>query len=86
MEVGSVSSDSTNTLVASAQAQARVRQSEQDQQTQQSQQTQRSQQAQNRQPADEREAAGAVRNEAETSRPTVNANGQTVGTRVNTTA
>jgi hypothetical protein len=82
MEVGSVSSNSTNTLVASAQAQARV----QDQQTQQSQQTQRSQQAQNSQPADERETAAAVRNEAETSRPAVNANGQTVGTRVNTTA
>ena len=87
MEAGSVSS-SINTASASAlQAQP-----EQDEQTQQSQQSQQSQQAQgtqetqSNQSVEESRAADRAQSDVEGSRPTVNANGQTVGTRVNTTA
>ena len=92
MEAGSVSS-SVNTASASAlQAQVRARPPEQDEQTQQSQQSQQSQQAQgtqetqSNQSVEESRAADRAQSDVEGSRPTVNANGQTVGTRVNTTA
>lgn len=92
MEAGSVSS-SINTASASAlQAQVRARPPEQDEQTQQSQQSQQSQQAQgtqetqSNQSVEESRAADRAQSDVEGSRPTVNANGQTVGTRVNTTA
>ena len=89
MEVGSVSSGINAALTSGLQAQAGVRQSEQTQQTQQAQQNQQSaqtEQTQNTRSVDEREAADRARSEVENARPTVNANGQTVGTRVNTTA
>ncbi|MBK9029144.1 MAG: hypothetical protein IPN98_15600 [Propionivibrio sp.] len=92
MEAGSVSS-SINTASATAlQAQVRARPPEQDEQTQQSQQSQQSQQAQgtqetqSNQSVEESRAADRAQSDVEGSRPTVNANGQTVGTRVNTTA
>lgn len=92
MEAGSVSS-SVNTASATAlQAQVRARPPEQDEQTQQSQQSQQSQQAQgtqetqSNQSVEESRAADRAQSDVEGSRPTVNANGQTVGTRVNTTA
>ncbi len=78
MEVGSVSS--------SLNAAAQTQQAQQAQQTQQAQQAQQSQQEQKAPPVDEREALSGARDEAERPRPTVNTNGQTVGTRVNTTA
>ena len=91
MELGAVSS------TVNAQPQARVRQLEQDQQTRQAQQAQQTQQAQQSQQADRaralQDASSAERGDAVAraqtaveSRPTVNADGQTVGTRVNTTA
>jgi flagellar biosynthesis GTPase FlhF len=98
MEVGSVSSSLYSaTLAAStqntqAQSQSRARQSEQtaaDQQAQQPQaaqqavQTERTQAAQN---APESESTVSAQVEAERNRPTVNTNGQVVGTRINTTA
>ena len=95
MEAGSVSS-SINTASASAlQAQVRARPPEQDEQTQQTQQSQQSQQSQqaqgtqetqSNQSVEESRAADRAQSDVEGSRPTVNANGQTVGTRVNTTA
>lgn len=92
MEAGSVTS-SINTASATAlQAQVRARPPEQDEQTQQSQQSQQSQQAQgtqetqSNQSVEESRAADRAQSDVEGSRPTVNANGQTVGTRVNTTA
>jgi hypothetical protein len=87
MEVGSVSSSVGSAL--NAQAQVRSRQPEPDPQTQQSQQAQQSQgaqQAQGSQSSQESEAADRARAEAEKNRPSVNTNGQVVGTRVNTTA
>jgi hypothetical protein len=89
MEAGSVTSSINTASAAGLQAQVRTRQPEQDEQTQQSQQSQqaqRTQQAQSSQSVDESEAANRSPTEVEASRPTVNANGQTVGTRVNTTA
>lgn len=95
MEAGSVSSSVNAALAAGLQAQVRARQPEQNQQAQQSQQTQqtepseqarRTQQVQLSPSVDEGEAASQALSEAETIRPTVNANGQTVGARVNTTA
>jgi hypothetical protein len=82
MEISSVSSGNAAALAASVQSPSRTRTPEQDQSTQQLQQAQ--QQAQGTTPADERQARAVT--EAEKSRPTVNINGQTVGTRVNTTA
>jgi hypothetical protein len=73
----------------------RTRQSEQDNQAQQSAQTQqsqqaqqpsRAQQAQSARPVDENEASARARSETESNRPSVNTDGQVVGTRVNTTA
>lgn len=90
MEVGSVASSvnlATNTAANSQLRQSQ--QAQQAQQSQQSQQTQESQQAQQPKPnraVDESEAANRARAETEANRPTVNANGQTVGQRVNTTA
>lgn len=89
MEAGSVSS-SVNTASATAlQAQVRARPPEQDEQTQQSQQSQQAQgtqETQSNQSVEESRAADRAQSDVEGSRPTVNANGQTVGTRVNTTA
>ena len=89
MEAGSVSS-SINTASATAlQAQVRARPPEQDEQTQQSQQSQQAQgtqETQSNQSVEESRAADRAQSDVEGSRPTVNANGQTVGTRVNTTA
>jgi len=86
MEISSVSS-SVNTLIAtSVQPQVRAPQPEPDQQAQQSRPAQSTEQAQNSQSDEVREAADRARAEAERSRPSVNSNGQTVGTRVNTTA
>ena len=89
MEAGSVSS-SVNTASATAlQAQVRARPPEQDEQSQQSQQSQQAQgtqETQSNQSVEESRAADRAQSDVEGSRPTVNANGQTVGTRVNTTA
>ena len=87
MDVSAVSS----TVNAQAQAPSRLRQSEQDQQAQQTQQAQQSQQAQREKQVQSVSSADkselTVRAQAASeSRSTVNANGQTVGTRVNTTA
>lgn len=84
MDVSAVSS----TVNAQAQAPSRLRQSEQDQQAQQTQQVQQSQrekQVQSVSSADKSELTVRAQAASE-SRSTVNANGQTVGTRVNTTA
>ena len=95
MEIGSLSSSTASALVASNQSQARLRQPEQDkkaqeapppQQPQQTEVANRTQQAQTAQPVNENEASERNRSATEQARPTVNANGQTVGTRVNTTA
>ncbi|MEI7430054.1 MAG: hypothetical protein WCL27_06325 [Betaproteobacteria bacterium] len=96
MDVSSVSSSVNSTLIAATtantQSQTRTRQTEQDKQAQQSQQTQQSQQAETTQKARksqavvENEATSNARPETEKSRPSVNTNGQVVGTRVNTTA
>lgn len=96
MEIGSVSSNlysvSTAQSTQNSQAQLRAREAEQtapDQQLQQSQapqqtaQTERTRPAQN---ASESESTVSAQTEAERNRPTVNLNGQLVGTRVNTTA
>ena len=91
MDVSSVSSSINAALAVSLQSPARTRAAEQDQQAQQAQQAQQptqaqsTQQAQGTAPADERQTQQAV-TEAEKNRPTVNINGQTVGTLVNTTA
>ena len=84
MDVSAVSS----TVNAQAQAPSRLRQSEQDQQAQQTQQVQQSQrekQVQSVSSADKSELTVRAQAASE-GRSTVNANGQTVGTRVNTTA
>lgn len=97
MEIGSVSSsvNSASTYASSAQQQLRTRQQEQDKQTQQTQQAQSAQQTQQASqlqqmqvtpPVDESESAANARAESERNRPTVNTSGQTVGTRINTTA
>ena len=99
MEIGSVASSLyTQSPLSSArnvQAQSRVQQSEpteQDQQAQQTQQTpvtQQAAQATRVQPSSEvaeSESTVNAQTEAERNRPTVNLNGQLVGTRVNTTA
>lgn len=99
MEIGSVSSSlytpSTVTSARNTQAQSRAQQSgqaEQDQQAQQAQmapvtqQTAQTTRVQASSEASESEATVSARVEAERNRPTVNLNGQTVGTRVNTTA
>lgn len=91
MEVGSVSS-SLYTSTQNVQAQARTRQPEQAEQdpqalqSQPSQQTAQSEQARPAQNASESESTVSAQVEAERNRPTVNLNGQLVGTRVNTTA
>ena len=88
MDVSSVSSSISAALAASVQAQTRARPAQPDaaqiQSTQQSQQAQGSQSVQGTPAVDESEASARV--ETEKTRPTVNINGQTVGTRVNTTA
>ena len=71
MDVGSVSSSVSTLLNASATSQSGIRPPVQ---------------AQPVQSVDETEAVDRARNEAERNRPTVNMNGQVVGTRVNTTA
>ena len=93
MDVSSVSSSINSALAASLQSPARPRTAEQDQQAQQPIQAQSTQQPP--QAAQTREAQGSSSSserqaqevtEAEKNRPTVNINGQTVGTLVNTTA
>ena len=90
MEVSSVSSGLIGALNASAQA--RVFQSEQTQQPKsapsvsQSGQLQSAQQVQGNASVDESESAARSRSETESARPSVNINGQVVGTRINTTA
>ena len=85
--ISAVSTQANNVLV-----QARTRQSEQDLQSQQTQtsrqseQLQQARQAQRTQETSETSRAEQVRNETRQAPPTVNADGQTVGTRVNTTA
>ena len=89
MEVSSVSSSVSTLIAANAQAQVRAPQPEPDRQARQAQQSQPAQsteQAQNNQSGEVREAADRALAEAESNRPSVNSNGQTVGTRVNTTA
>ena len=81
MEVGSVASSLNSATISAANSQAR-----QFQQAPQALQAQAPQQAKPSQAVDEGEAANRARAETEASRPTVNANGQTVGVRVNTTA
>ena len=85
MDVSSVSSSINSALAASLQSPTRPRAAEQDQQAQQPIQAQSTQQAQGTTPTDERQTQQAV-TEPEKNRPTVNINGQTVGTLVNTTA
>ena len=90
MDVSSVSSSLSSALATNVQA--RARQLEQDQQVQsapppqQSGQTPGAQLAQANQSVDESESAARSRSETESARPTVNTNGQVVGTRINTTA
>jgi hypothetical protein len=86
MEVASVSSSVNTAIAPSAQAQLRARQPEPDQQAPQSRQAQSSEQVHNSQSGDVRDSADSSRAEAERSTPSVNTNGQTVGTRANTTA
>jgi hypothetical protein len=89
MDVGSVSSSVSAVLVARTQSQLGVRQPEAEQKTQPVQQPQKEQEGLGVRSADESEASSRVQNEVErsqVSRPTVNANGQTVGTRINITA
>ncbi len=96
MEVGSVSSSLYNTITAASTQNARARQSEQTAQEQQEPQalqssptTQQAAQTNRVQPASntsESESVVSAQTEAERNRPTVNLNGQLVGTRVNTTA
>jgi hypothetical protein len=87
MEVGSVASSVNSATITAANSQLRQsQQAQQEQQAQPSQQTQQSPQAQPSQAVHQGEAANRARAETEASRPTVNANGQTVGVRVNTTA
>lgn len=62
------------------------RQTQQATQTQEAQQTQASQLAQRAATVNESDAASNARLEADRNRPTVNTNGQTVGTRINTVA
>ena len=83
MEVGSVASSANSATITAANSQ--LRQSQQAQQAQQSQQAQQAQQAKPTHAVDEGEAANRARAETE-ARPTVNANGQTVGAKINTTA
>ena len=86
MEVGAVSS--TLSSAVNTQAQTKVRSVEQDQQTQQAQQTQQLQReraVQSASSTENGESESRAQAAAE-SRPTVNTNGQVVGTRVNTTA
>lgn len=87
METGSVTSSQAAVTASNAQAQLRSRQADQEQQAQQTQQnsqSQQNQQVQARRSVNESETA--ARAQSEQSRPTVNASGQVVGTRVNTTA
>ena len=90
MEVSSVSSSVSTLIAASTQAQVRAPQPEPDRQARQAQQSQpvqSTEQAQNSQSGEARETADSASSaEAGSSRPSVNSNGQTVGTRVNTTA
>lgn len=92
MEVGSLSSSLSGTLAANLQASARPRQTGPDQSvksfapTAQPDQAKSAQQASNTRPVDESESAARARSETEATRPTVNVNGQVVGTRINTTA
>lgn len=94
MEVGSVSSSLyASTMAASAQStQARTRQPEPPVQAQAPQQAQSTPQAASTdrpQPtsnASESESAVSAQVEAQRNRPSVNLNGQVVGTRINTTA
>ena len=81
MEVGSVASSVNSATITAANSHLR-----QSQQQQPAQQTQQAPQASPNQAVDENEAADRARAETEANRPTVNANGQTVGLRVNTTA
>ena len=80
MEVGAVSS--TLSSAVNTQAQTKVRSVEQDQQTQQLQRERAVQSASSTENGESESRAQA----AAESRPTVNTNGQVVGTRVNTTA
>lgn len=82
MEVGSVASSVNSAAIAAANSRQTQPQAQQALQAQ----PQQAQQAQPSQSVDEGEAANRARAETEASRPTVNANGQTVGVRVNTTA
>jgi hypothetical protein len=83
MAVDSISSSaSASSAASSAAAQSQQR----SQQTQQSAQDQQTQKASNDQARTEREAAQRARVEAEQNQPSVNTSGQTVGSRVNTTA
>ena len=96
MDVSSVSSSSNAALAASLQSPLRNRAAEQDQQalqvqptplsqpTQSSQQVQGTPEAQQSASSSERQAQSQA--QSEPNRPTVNLNGQTVGTLVNTTA
>ena len=73
------------TQARQARVEQQAQQSQQTQQAQQSQQAQRARAVQNASSAERNDSAARAQAAAE-SRPTVNANGQTVGTRVNTTA
>ena len=94
MDVSSVSSSINSALAASLQSPARTRAAEQDQQAQQQlPQAQLAQPSPPVQGADQvQQSSSSVERQAqaqtiaENNRPTVNLNGQTVGTRVNTTA
>ena len=95
MDVSSVSSSVYSAITANSQTQARnsqpeesrsAQQSQQATQAQSSQQTQKADAAQNTPPVNESDSASRAQAESENARPTVNTSGQTVGTRVNTTA
>ena len=99
MDVSSVSSSQYSALAASAEAQSRrlpadrepsapavSESSRQAEQAQGAEPRPDAEQARRAQSVNESEAAAQARAEAQRARPTVNTNGQTVGTRVNTTA
>lgn len=75
--------DAVSSSLGAASSPLRTRQSEPDPQAQQ---TLQALQAQRDQARVQRQASEQTRDEAESPRPTVNAEGQTVGTRINITA
>lgn len=93
MDVSSVSSSISSALASVQPSPSRIRQSEQDQAALQARPAPQSQDPQGAQGSEQAQRVAAVdqgqesaRAQADNNRPTVNVNGQTVGTVINTTA